>query len=510
MVFREKELKGKLLEGVNLIGDIVGSTLGPKGGLVLIDDNGIPYITKDGVTVAKSLSHEDVVVNSAIELIKQVADKTVKDAGDGTSTSIVLAQSLISNGISEINLVSDIVEFFKGMDYASELVVSTIKHLAKPVNTIEEAKNVALISANGDSSISNLIGEALKEVGLKGNIHVVKNGAGKTYLDITKGFKFAKGMASAQLLNKEGKCVLKNPFIVIYNGDLMHFNSVQEVLQGIYEANGCIDVVLIAHTFNGSVIDNCILNKNQGILNIYPVEAPSFGTNRNDILEDICILTSSETELPSTITDPICGMADKIIITKDSTTIFGIYDQGHLDYRIDKISNQITECSDIIELQVLKERVSNLKQNVATLFIGGLTDADTNERADRIEDAVCAVKSAIEEGVVVGGGNTYNYIGNDLNSIDNVHYESESFQAGFDVVLTALWQPFNRLVKNSNYKNENKPTSYHNGIDFSVNEEVNLFDKGIIDSAKACRVAFENAIAVAKVFLNINSFIKAR
>lgn len=508
MILREKELKEKLIEGVNLVGDVVGSTLGPKGRLVLIEDNGVPYITKDGVTVTKAMSHEDSVVNSAIELLKQVAEKTVKDAGDGTTTSIVLAKNLITNGIKAIGECDNIIDFFNGFDNASKAVVETITGLAKPVETIDQAKNVALVSANNDKEISELIGEALNNIGLKGNIHVVKNGVGKTYLDVTKGFKFAKGMASIQLLNKEGKCVLKNPVIIIYNGDLMHFNPVQDLLQDVYERNGCVDVLLLAHTFNGSVIDNCILNKNQGILNIYPVEAPSFGSNRNNILEDICVLTSTETELPTTITEPLFGMADKVIITKDSTTIFGVYNQENLDYRIEKLENEITECDDIIELQVLKERVSNLKQNVATLYIGGLTDSDTNERADRIEDAVCAVKSAVEEGVVEGGGNTYNYCATNLEFNREIAHMNRSYSAGYNTVIDSLISPFRQLCENSKYDILKADTTGTKGVDFRINKSSNLMENGIIDSAKACRVAFENAIAVTKVFLNIDSFVK--
>lgn len=508
MILREKELKERLLEGVNLIGDIVGSTLGPKGKLVLIDDNGNPYITKDGVTVARSMSHEDFAINSAIELIKQVAEKTVKDAGDNTSTACILAQSLINNGFNKIGRVGNKIDFLKGFDFASNIVKENIQKLSKPITTIEEAENVALISSNGDKEISSLIGDALRQVGLKGNIHVIKNGAGKTFLDITKGFKFAKGIAAQQLLNKEGKCVIDNAYIVVYNGDLMHFNPVKSVLQDIFEEYGNVNVVLIAHTFGGSVLDNCLLNRQQGVLNIYPVEAPSFGVNRGEILEDICVLTSEITELPSTITEPITGFAGKVLITRDFTTIFdGFNCKENLDYRINKIENQIQECNDIIELQVLKERVSNLRQNVATLYIGGLTDADTNERADRIDDAVCAVRSAIEEGIVVGGGNTY--IQCALKLKEEEPDNNNSYLEGYSVIIDALYEPFKRLCENSDYPSINTISSaYDYGIDFSTNMNVNLLDKGIIDSAKACRVAFENAVAVAKVFLNINSFIK--
>ncbi len=508
MVLKEKELKDKLIDGVNLIGDTVGSTLGPKGKLVLIDDNGFPYITKDGFTVAKAMSHEDPVLNSAIELIKQVADKTVRDVGDATTTSIVLAQSLINKGFKNISTVNNRIEFFKGLDCAVESVLKDIKEYSKPVETIEEAKNVALVSANGDSSISELIGEALLNVGLKGNIHVVKNGCGKTFLEVTNGFRFAKGMAAAQLLNKEGKCVIENVHLVIYNGDLMHFNPVNEVLQEIYEEHGCCNVLLIAHTFGGSVIDNCLLNRQQSILNIYPVEAPSFGVNRNNILEDICVLCSDIDELPSTITSPIVGFVKKVIITRDFTTLFNGLGDYRVFERIDKINNEINECSDIIELQVLKERVSNLGQNVATLYVGGLTDADTNERADRIEDAICAVKSAIEEGIVVGGGNTY--VQCNINLQIAKKNGSNSFMAGYNTIVDALCEPFKRLCYNSEYMALDMFSSkYHYGVDFRNNQNVNLLESGIIDSSKACRVAFENAVAVAKVFLNINSFIRA-
>lgn len=516
MVLRNKELKEKLLEGVNLIGDVVGSTLGPKGKLVLIDDSGIPYITKDGVTVAKSMSHSDPVVNSAIELVKQVADKTVKDASDGTSTSIILAKELITKGFEAIKEDTNIVEFIKGIDYASEIVVNKIKELARPVETVEDAKNVANISANGDKNISDLIGEALKEVGLKGTIHVVKNSGGRTFLDVTKGFKFAKGLPQ-QFLDKSGKSVIDDPYVIIYNGDLNILEPVKRTLQDIYEEIPKANVVLLAHSFGGGVLDSCLLNRQQNILNIYPIEAPSFGPNRNNILEDIANLVSDKSDLHATITEPIIGHCGKVIATKDTTTIFdGTASDINVMSRIEKIENEIKSSDDILEVQVLKERVSNLKNNVATLYIGGLTDADINERADRIDDAVGAVRSAVEEGVVLGAGSTY--LDCEFHLIKNQpNKENDSFINGYIIVMDSLLAPLNKLKENSNLDeiiqvDNNQLTDNaiikNCGINFSTNKVVDLWNAGIIDSAKVARTAFENAIAVAKVFLNINSYVK--
>ncbi len=510
MILREKELKEKLLEGVNIIGDVVGSTLGPKGKLVLIDDNGFPYITKDGVTIAKAMNHEDPIINSAIELIKQVADKTVRDAGDATTSSVLLAQALVNYALKYCDTQEEdinMVDFLKGFDEAVEDAVKRIKKIARPIETIEDAVNVARISANGDESISSLIGQALDAVGLKGNIHVVKNSSGKTYLEVTNGFRFAKGIQQYQLLDKSGKSILEDVYIVIYNGDLMHFNPVQEALQNIYEEKPCANVLLLAHTFGGNVLDNCILNRNQNILNIYPIEAPSFGVNRNNILEDICILISEHDDLPSTIIEPIIGHANKVIITRDSTTIFNGLGDHRVFERIDKIEDHIKECDDIFELQVLKERASNLRQNVATLYIGGLTDSDINERADRIEDAVCAVKSAVEEGIVPGGGTTYLRV---ADYVINKGEENRGYGFGRACISAALAAPIVELASNSGYTGEIRFAEMKDGygVNFVNNEIVNMWDSGIIDSAKACRVAFENAAAVARVFINIDSFVK--
>jgi chaperonin GroEL len=509
-VLQNKELKKKILEGVNLIGDVVSSTLGPMGHLVLIDNNGDPYVTKDGVTVAKSMYSDDPVVNSVMGLIKQTAEKTVKDAGDGTSTSIVLAKSLINNGFENLSEQTQLVDFFKGIDFAAEIVSEKIRSISRKIETSESARNVAHISSNGDYVVSDIIYEALNEVGLKGTIHVVKNSTGKTFLDVTKGFKFNKGIATLQLLDKSGKTEIRNPWVIIYNGDLMHMEPILEPLQDLYEEQGCANVLLIAHTFGGSVLDSCISNRNSGILNIYPVEAPSFGTNRNAILEDICTLCSNTPDLPSTITEPVYGQFGKVIITKDTTTLFeGFGSDTNVASRIEKLESEISDTEDIFAVQVLKERISNLKNNVATLYIGGLTEADINERADRIEDAVCAVQSAIEEGITPGGGKTYLICQDHLDALEfNGLDVSSDFYLGYKTIKDSLFAPFEKLMENSGFNGDYSVEKLYEGIDFRNNSIVNLWDSGIIDSAKASRVAFENAVAIAKIILNTNSYVR--
>lgn len=508
---QNKELKDKLLEGVNLVGDIVGSTLGPHGRFVLIDDNGHPYVTKDGVTVAKSISHEDRVINSAVELIKQTADKTVRDAGDGTSTSVVLAKALIANSFNTISENNpSIIEFIKGIDFAAKIISEKIVDMAKKVETVDDVENIARISANGDTSISSLIKEAASKVGIDGTIHVVKNSTGKTYLDVTPGFKFAKGPVVPNLISKEGKDILDDVYVVIYNGDLNLMEPVLGTLQDIAET-GKHNVLLLAHSFGGSVIDNCILNKNGGILNIYPVEAPSFGVNRNSILEDICVLTSDVSDLPSTITEPIIGRCGKVILTRDTTTLFdGFGNDTNVAIRIEKLEGEKKECDDVLALQVIKERLSNLRANVATLYIGGLTEADINERADRIDDAVCAVRSAVEEGIVLGGGKTYMICFDHLDTVvfNGLYDISSDFYLGYKVVQDSLFAPFETLMSNSAFEGSYACELYE-GIDFRNNEIVNLWESGIVDPAKASRVAFENAVAITKIILNINSYIAA-
>jgi chaperonin GroEL len=509
MVLKGEDLKAKLKVGVDLIGNTVGSTLGPKGKLVLINDTGFPYVTKDGVTVAKAINDEDEVVNSAISLIRQASEKTVSDASDGTTSSCVLAQALINSALETITEKTNIIEFQRGIDKAAEVVVNTIKEKAKKVETTEDAINVAKISANGDESISSLIGEAIDQVGLKGVIHVVKNSTGKTYLDVTKGFKFSKGMASEALLDKSGKTIIEDAYVLIYNGDLAIMGPILEKLQDMADY-GCVNILLLAHSFGGGVIDNCILNKNSNVLNIYPVEAPSFGLNRAAILEDITVLTTEHAELPNTIIEPLAGKAKRVVITRDSCTIYeGAGIQTNIEDRLIKLQTEIDECEELNAETLLKERLSNLKNNVATLYIGGVTEADINERADRIDDAVGAVRSAVEEGIVVGGGQTY------LNAFMRLEHGeeligTESFKDGMCCVMDALQAPYHKLCENSNYHSPNiRIANYGMGVNFSNNKIVNLWGEGVIDSAKVARCAFENAVAVAKVFININSYVRA-
>lgn len=503
----------KLKQGFDTVGNAVKTTLGPMGKVVLID-MGVPYVTKDGVTVTKSITLKDKHADYGASLLKQTAQKTVEEAGDGTTTSVILAQKMVDEGYRHLMAGTKAIHLTKGINKAVNKAVEVIKKMSLPVKNVETAKRVATISANNDTEIGDIIGNALDKVGLNGTIHIAASQNNDTYLDLTEGFKFAKGVVTNHFFNRgETSKVLDDAYIVIYNGDLNLFNPVIETLQDIVVANpGRVpNVLMIAHSFSGKVIDNFITNNNQGVLNSCVVEAPLFGEKRLAVLEDIVVLTSKENELLSTSTKPIVGRAKKIVVSRDNTIIFGGEgDAKNLKDREDALIKELETTNDGFHKDVLKQRISNLRSNVATIYVGGRTEAEVEEKRDRVEDAVEAVTSAVEEGIVIGGGMTYHKIAEELK---NLQLDSEEM-IGVKIVQEALREPFRQLMKNSGVELDvstagdiNQLNKKDMGFNFTNGKIVDLMKEGIIDSAKVERVALQNAASTAKMFLNISAIV---
>ena len=509
------EARKSLLEGMGILADAVGSTLGPKGQCVVLDEysDGKPLITKDGVTVARNIQLKDKFQNLGVQLLKESSISTVELVGDGTTTSCVLAYEMCKNMDEQIKLGNNPAKLKQGLKGLQEEVSKAILSQAIPVND-ENLVQVATISANNDLEIGNLIGDAFKKIGRHGVITVEESPTIKTYSDVIVGMQFDRGYESPQFITDITKntCVLEKPCIILTDRKIQSMKEIVPILETINKSPKSI--LIIAQDYDDEVIQNLKINKTRGILQICAVKAPSYGEYRSELLEDLAILTGGQVvtyesgiELQK-MTMEMLGYAEKVIVSKENTTIVGGKgNKSLIDARVEQLHNALDNLSETVDRDFLKEfyavRIARLTGGVCVIHVGGSTELEMKERKDRIDDAVCATRAAVEEGIVPGGGVSF------INASKMIQRrELTSFV--WDVVLKSLYAVQAKIASNGGVKlpKESDSSVVSNfGYDANQDRFVDMLEAGVINPAKSDRLAFENAFSVLNLYLSTNTLV---
>jgi chaperonin GroEL len=511
-----KEARNKLADGVDQLADAVTATLGPSGRNVIIEqDMGIPVSTKDGVTVAKSIELKDKVENLGAQIVKQASIKTGEQAGDGTTTSTLLAQSILNEGLARINAGSNVVDVKRGIDKAVKTVITFLELQSKDITDEAQLKQVATISANNDTEVGELIATAMDKVGQDGVVAIEESKTGETYLETVEGMQFSRGYKSPYFVtdNNSMTAILNNPLVLIVDKKLSSIKELLPILEGVSQQNKSL--VVIADDIDGEALSTMVVNKMRGILPLVAIKAPEFGDRKKAMLEDIAVLTGGtvvSTEKGMRLDkfkSEWLGKATKITVGKETTTIIdALGDEELISQRVEEIKTQIDDTTSPYEKEKLQERLSKFVGGVAIVHVGGHTEVEMKEKKDRVDDALHATKAAIQEGILPGGGiallNASKLL---VEQIEN--YESDE-QTGFDIVISALERPFYKILENAGLTYdqigdlENKiieEDDFWYGYNPREEDFFNMFKEGIIDPTKVTRLALENAASVAGTLL---------
>jgi len=514
--------RAKLLEGVNDLANTVGGTLGPRGRNVIIQKkNGSPYITKDGVTVAKEISFEDAAKNLGSEAIKEAAQQTADAAGDGTTTSTVLAQAIFKNGFELVEAGANPIELKRGMDIAVSHIVRELKSMSKKIDSNDFLQSIATISANNDSAIGEMIAEALSEVGRDGIISVQEGSSNETELEIVEGLEFDRGYLSHFFMNDKDKlaCILSNVKVLLFDGSISNMDDVIPLLETCHGKGDAI--AIIAHNVEGQALATMVVNAARAGLQVVAVKAPGFGSDRTEILKDMAALTgatliSKEIGIGmDEVTYDHLGQCDRIVSQKTKTALIG--GKGTADSindRVEFIKKQKDKSDSDFEKGKLESRLSKLVGGVAIIKVGAQSEIEMKEKKDRTDDAVLAIKAAIEEGIVPGGGSALLHC---MQCADGSLLTRDKLK-GYDIVFEACKAPFKRIMENagldsSQLLNEfdliNRSLDSTNSMGYDVVSEkfTDLVVLGIIDPTKVTRTALEKAVSVAGTLLTTESMV---
>jgi len=512
-VFYGNDSRSKLLSGVNQLADAVVVTLGPRGRNVIIDTDTTPHITKDGVTVAKSIEFTDKTMNLGARVIKEAAQQTADNAGDGTTTSTVLAREIFSHGMSAIDNGANPIELKRGMDIAVRGIVSNlVENVSTKVDTNEQIKQVATISANGDETIGSMIADAMKEVGRDGVITVEEGNSNEDELKIVEGLQFDKGYLSHYFINNQTKlnCELEDPMILLYDGKISEMDDIVGILENISSKNKSI--VVIAHEIEGQALATMVVNSARQTLKCVAVKAPGFGNERSEMLKDMAALTGAELfggigkDIEDITMDDL-GEAERVVVSKSDTTIIGGMGASEdIQLRIAQVKNEIEESSSDYEKEKLHKRLSKLSGGIAVLRVGAESEIEMKEKKDRIDDALLATKAAVEEGIVPGGGSAL------IHASDTVYMGDTRLSAdqdtGFNIVCSACYAPFNAILKNAGLDFVSDGQGQPNyGYNVVTEEFCDMLEAGVIDPTKVTRTALEKAVSVASTLLTTECMI---
>ena len=511
-----KDARESLAKGVDKLADAVTATLGPAGRNVIIElDQGNPVSTKDGVTVAKSIELKNKVENIGAQIVKQAAIKTADQAGDGTTTSTLLAQSILSEGIDRMQAGQNAVDIKRGIDKAVKKVVNYLEENSKDITDEEQLKQVATISANNDTEVGELISTAMDKVGRDGVVTIEESRTGETYLETVEGMQFNRGYKSPYFVtdNSSMQAVLQNPLILITDKRLNQVKELLPILEACSSQNKSL--LVIADDIGGEALSTLVVNKMRGIINVAAVQAPGFGDKKKETLEDIAVLTgatvvSSEKGMRLDKFQPTwLGEANKVTVSKDQTTIVDAKGTAEsIEARVDEIKSLIDNSNSPYEIETLQNRLGRFIGGVAVVHVGGLTEVEMKEKKDRVEDALHATKAALEEGILPGGGIALLNASSML--VDDIGNLQEEDQIGCDIVISAIEQPFFKILLNAGIDwdkigeiEESIKTglTFWDGYNPRTEEYVNMFDSGIIDPTKVTRLALENAASVAGTLL---------
>lgn len=508
----------ELKKGVDALADAVKVTLGPKGRNVIIEKKfGAPHITKDGVTVAREVELEDPFQNMGAQLVKEVASKTGDDAGDGTTTATVLAQSIINVGLKNVAAGANPMDIKRGIDKAVEVVVAQIKSQAEEVgDDFKKIEDVARVSANNDEKIGQLIAEAMKKVKKEGVITVDEAKGTETTVDVVEGMQFDRGYISPYFVTNTEKmeCEMDNPYILLYDKKISNFKDLLPILETVAQSGR--PMLIIAEDVDSEALATLVVNRLRGSLKVCAVKAPGFGDRRKEMLEDIAILTggvviSEEKGMKlDTATIDLLGTADKVTVNKENTTIVdGAGNKDAIASRVAQIKAQIEQTKSDYDREKLQERLAKLAGGVAVLHIGAPSEVEMKEKKDRVDDALSATRAAIAEGIVPGGGVAYIRA---TSALENLQGDNEDETTGIHIVKRAIEEPLRQIVANAGAEGavivqKIKEGSDDYGYNARTGKFENLMAAGVIDPAKVTRVALENAASIAGMFLTTECVI---
>ena len=514
----ESDARSAMLKGVDILANTVKATLGPKGRNVILDKSyGAPRITKDGVTVAKEIELEDKFENMGTQMVKEVASKTNDEAGDGTTTAILLAQAIVKEGCKYVTAGMNPMDVKRGIEAAVEQVKEKLISSAKKVKDSDEIAQVGTISANGDKEIGDMISRAMQKVGNEGVITVEEAKGIETELEVVEGMQFDRGYLSPYFITNTDKMTteLDNPLILLHEKKLTNLQPMVPLLESVVQAGRTL--MIISEDVEGEALATLVVNKLRGGLKVAAVKAPGFGDRRKAMLEDIAILTGGQVisedlgiKLENVKINDL-GTAKKIKVDKENTTIVsGSGKKSDIEARCAQIKQQVEETTSDYDKEKLQERLAKLAGGVAVVKVGGATEVEVKEKKDRVEDALNATRAAVEEGIVVGGGCALLYTSQDL---DKVKVKGDDQKSGVEIVKKALQSPIRQITNNAGVDGSvvvgkllemNKP-SY--GYDAQTEQYVDMFKEGIIDPVKVVRTALQNAASIAGLLVTTEAMV---
>ena len=512
------DARAKMLKGVETLAKAVKVTLGPKGRNVVLDKSyGAPKITKDGVSVAKEIELADKFENMGAQLVKEVAQKTADKAGDGTTTSTVLAEAIIREGFKAVAAGMNPMDLKRGIDMAVEAVVADVKSRSKDIKTSEEIAQVGTISANGDRSIGEYLARAMEKVGNEGVITVEDAKGLETELDVVEGMQFDRGYLSPYFITNAEKmvCEFDNPYILLYDQKISNLQPLIPVLEAVVQSGRAL--LIVAEDIEGEALATLVVNRLRGGLKVCAVKAPGFGDRRKAMLQDIAILTGGQViseELGmklENITLDYLGSAKRVEVSKDDTTIIdGMGDKQMIADRAAEIRKQIEDTSSDYDREKLQERLAKLSGGVAVLRVGGASEVEVKEKKDRIDDALNATRAAVKEGVVAGGGVALLY---SIKALDKLQPANNDQKVGIDIIRRAIQTPLRQIADNAGVDGavvagkllEQNDTNY--GYNAQNDEYTDMVKAGIIDPTKVVRTALQDAASVGGLLITTEAMV---
>ncbi|WP_137703240.1 chaperonin GroEL [Marimonas lutisalis] len=512
------DARDRMLKGINTLANAVKITLGPKGRNVILDKSwGAPRITKDGVTVAKEIELSDHFENMGAQMVKEVAQRTNDEAGDGTTTATVLAQAIVKEGMKAVAAGMNPMDLKRGIDKAVAAVVAEIKSMSRPVGDSDEIAKVGAISANGEVEIGRQIADAMAKVGKEGVVTVEENKGLETETEVVEGMQFDRGYLSPYFVTNAQKMVveLDDCVVLLHEKKLTSLISMVPLLEAVIQAEK--QLLIVAEDIEGEALATLVVNKLRGGLKVAAVKAPGFGDRRKAMMEDIAVLTGGQvisvemgTKLEN-VTMDMLGSARKVTITKDDTTIIdGAGAKDAIAARVNQIRAQIEETTSDYDKEKLQERLAKLAGGIAVIRVGGATEIEVKERKDRVDDALNATRAAIQEGVVPGGGVALVHAGKVLATLKG---ENGDQNAGIKIVRRAIQAPLRQIAGNAGVDGsvvvgkviENDSRSF--GFDAQAEEYGDMLKAGVIDPTKVVRIALENAASIAGLLITTEAMV---
>lgn len=508
------EARKSLLSGINQVANVVGSTMGAFGKNVLISYNmqQAPITTVDGVTCAKAISLKDPIENAAALLTKSVAEKTVEMVGDSTTNSIVLFREIVTLAFKNIEAGANSVELKKGIEIATATVIKELKKQSIPIGDSNDLiKQVASVASNNDEEIGSLIADAFKKIGNAGIILIEEGKSIETKIRIDDGYQFDRGWSSPFWVTDKEKmiCELRSPLILFVDGNIEKWESLRRILDGMVKAQKR-EILIIADNVTGQAFDTLLVNKIQNILNVAIINSPSFGEQRKQVMEDLAILTGGKLisdDFGIRLEDASfadCGSCEKVVITKDTTTIVnGDGQKEKILSRSAQIGALIEQSESDFEIEMFKQRVAKLNGGIAVFSVGGATEIEMREKKDRVDDAIRSTKCAIEEGIIPGGGTALIRC---INSLDSIETNSPDEKTGVEIIKKSIEAPLRQIAQNAGkigevYVEKVKEQTGNFGYNVKTGKIEDLVQAGIIDATKVIRVALENAVSVANMVI---------